>query len=152
MQFAESGVKTREVLEAHKELSKIFNSAFPFALKEVLHGIKTDGKRIYLNFRGNTISLDGTKQLNLDFIHIFFKNLDFDSDDLASRFWPLGKEKSILIDPKRKFGHPVIDGKNIYPETVFNMHKAGDTIEYIAFLYELSPQHVRDAIDYCTAA
>lgn len=35
MQLADAGVKTRKVFEAHKELSQIFNTNFPFTLKEV---------------------------------------------------------------------------------------------------------------------
>src|SRR5690554_5565302 len=46
MQFSESGVKTREVLNAHKELSAIFNTNFPFAKEDVLKNIKTDKLKI----------------------------------------------------------------------------------------------------------
>src|SRR5690554_5043245 len=90
MQFSDAGVKTRKVLEAHKELSKSFNTKFPFALKEVLDGINTDGKRIFFSLNDNTITLDGTKQLNMEFINLFFKKLDFDANNLASKLWPLG--------------------------------------------------------------
>lgn len=150
--LAESGVKTRQVLNAHKELSHHFNTIFPFAQKKILENIRTDGKRVYFNLDGSILSLDGTKQFNLDFIKIFFKNLDFDDDLLASRFWPLGKENNILIDPRRQFGHPVIGSTNIYPETVFNLHKSGEPIEFIAFIYEIGEKEVKDAIEFCQAA
>lgn len=152
VQFSEAGVKTRSVLEAHKELSKTYGTPFPFALKEVLDSIRTDGKKIYFSREGNTITLDGSRQLNLDFIQVFFKKLEFDSDSLASRFWPLGKENSILIDPERKFGHPVVNDKNIYPETIFNHYKSGDPIEYISLVYNLTEKEVKDAINYLEAA
>ena len=48
MQFAEAGVKTAQVLKAHSELSKSHNTNFPFAQKEVIENISTDGKKIYL--------------------------------------------------------------------------------------------------------
>lgn len=150
VQFAEAGVKTRKVLEAHKELSKGYNTAFPFALKKVLTGIKTDGKKIYLDKDGSTISLDGTKQLNLDFIRIFFMKLDFNSDHIASQLWPIGRNKAILVDPQRKFGHLVIEGTNIFPETIYQLHQSGDPIDYIA--YELELKQINDAIEYCSAA
>ncbi len=152
MQFSEAGVKPRKVLEAHKELSQIFNTAFPFALKKVIDGIKTDGNTVYLKTKEGTITLDGTKQFNLDFIKLFFRKLEFSDNELASRFWPMGKEKSILIDPERKFGHPVINGKNIYPQIIFNHHKAGDPINYIAYVYDLSEEEVNHALEYCQAA
>lgn len=152
VQFAEAGVKTRKVLEAHKELSRWFDTAFPFAKKEVLEGLRTDGAQIYIQRGEDTITLNGTRQLNLELIELFFKNLDFDSNQLATRLWPMGKKKSILIDPQRKFGHPVIGGKNIYPQTIYGMYNAGEPKDYIAYLYELTNKEVQDAIDYCEAA
>ena len=152
MGFAEAGVKTRKVLKAHKELSKMYDSAFPFALKDVLMNIKTDGKTIYLNSKLGTISLDGTKQFNLNFINLFFKNLEFNSNEMASRFWPIGKEKSIIVDPERKFGHPVVDGRNIYPETIFKNFKGGDSKKYLAYVYDLTEEQIDHALEYCNVA
>ena len=152
VQFAEAGVKTREVLKAHIELSKELQTPFPFAHRNVLEKIRTDGKKIFLTSNGITCTLDGTKQLNLSFIRLFLKNLEFDSDLVASRFWPLGKEKGILVDPRRKFGHPVVNTSNIYPETIYNLYKAGEPEKFIAFTYEISEEDVRHAIEYCEAA
>ena len=152
IQFAEAGVKTREVLKAHKTLAAYYNTAFPFAFKKVLKGMSTDGKKVYFEDSGCIITADGTKQLNLEFVKLLFKKIDFDSDQLASRFWPMGKESAVQVDPKRKFGHPVIGGHNIYPETIYGMYKAGDEVDFIAFLYKLTPQEVNDAIDYYDAA
>jgi len=152
IQFAESGVKTREVLNAHKELSKKYSTNYPFSKKEILEKIKTSGKKIFLEDENDTISLDGTKQLNLFFIRQFFRNLDFGQDSIASKFWPLGRKKSIVVDPKRQFGHPLIEKTNIFPETIFNLHKAGEPIEFIAQTFELDKKSVIDAIEYCKAA
>ena len=82
----------------------------------------------------------------------FFKKLDFDNELLAARYWPLGKEKNIVIDPKRKFGHPVVNNSNIYPETLYNLYKGGESIEFISSIYEITTNKVEDAIEYCKAA
>lgn len=150
--LAEAGVSIKNVLKAHIELSKQYETAFPFAQKSILEGIRTTGKKIYFETKDGIISLDGTKQFNLDFIRVFFKNLDFDNELIATRFWPLGKEKNIIVDPMRQFGHPVLGSTNIYPETVYNLYKAGEPIEFIAFTYEIESKLVLDAIDYCEAA
>lgn len=152
MRFSEAGVPPRNVLKAHSELVEMYNTAFPFALREVLMGIHSDGKQIYLKTKKGIIELNGTKQFNLEIIQLFFVNLDFDKDNLASRFWPMGKNKSILVDPKRRFGHPIIDGKNIEPEIIFKHYKAGDPINYIAHVYQLSEKQVNHAIEYLSAA
>lgn len=152
IQFSESGVRTRDVLNAHKELSTLFGTPFPFATKRILDNLRTDGKTVFIQHNGGTVTLDGTRQFNLELIKIFFKNLDFDRDALASRFWPLGKGRNILIDPKRQFGHPVLGKSNIYPETIYNLHKSGESIDFISFTYEIEEQLVKDAIEYCEAA
>lgn len=146
MQFTEAGVKTKEVLKAHKELSKFYNTLFPFAKKEVIENIKTDHSKIFLEKDGDTISLDGSKQFNLAIIKMFFKNLEFDDEMLASRFWPLGKEHSIVCDPHRKFGQPVLDGTSIQSEAIYRMYLADEPISFIASLYEVSENAVKDAI------
>lgn len=148
MQFAEAGVKTKEVLQAHKELSKFYNTSFPFAQKEVLDNIKTDKSKIFLHINGDTISLDGSRQFNLDIIKLFFKNLDFDNDMLASRFWPMGKDHKVVCDPHRKFGQPVLDGTSIQSEAIYRMYLAEESISFIASIYEIPLKMVKDAIAF----
>lgn len=153
MLFGEAGVPPRRVMAAHKELSVMYDTAFPFAKREVLDNLHTDNQRIYFKTPdGDIVTLDGTRQLNLKFVKLFFKKLDFDQDNLASKFWPLGKNKAIVIDPARKFGHPVVNGHNVYPETLYGHHKAGDPIAYIAHVYQLQEKEVEDALEFCTAA
>lgn len=147
------GLKPKAVLQAHKVLSERFNTLFPFANSAVLKALNTDGSRIYLDQGNQTIiTLDNTNQLNFDFIKLFFKLVEFDDDALARRFWPLGKSKSVVCDPERQFGHPVINNTNIYPEAIYNLHKAGEPSDFIAYLYEISENQVQDAIEYCMAA
>ena len=148
MHFAESGVKPAQVLKAHVELSKKYNTIFPFAQKQIIDHISTDGKRIYLNLDGTPITLDGSQQLNLDFIKLFFKKLEFDKDMLAAKLWPLGKKRAVVCDPHHKFGQPVIDGTNIQTEAVYKMFLAKEKPSFIANIYEISEKKVRDAIAF----
>lgn len=150
MQLSSAGVKPKDILKAHQKLSEDYNTAFPFATKRLIKNIKTDGRTVYIAIGENTISLDGTNQLNLPLIKEFFKNLEFDGKETAQRFWPRGKDKSVVIDPLRKFGHPIIEGYNIYPEILYNHFKAGDPIHYLTAVYNLSEKEIKDAIDYCS--
>jgi len=148
VQFAEAGVNARQVLNAHKELSKVYKTAFPFAQKSVLENIHSDGKKIFLSRNGDIITLDGSKQFNLGFIKMFFKKLEFDNDLIASRYWPLGKMHKVVCDPHHKFGQPIIDGTNIQAEAVYRMHLAKEPISFIAELYEISESNVKDVLKF----
>lgn len=152
IKFSEAGIPTRKILTAHSELSHLFRTAFPFAVKDVIEGIRLEKNKVFLNIGENLISLDGTKQFNLECIQLFFRKLDYDSENLAAKFWPLGKDKAILVDPKRKFGHPILNDTNIYPETIYHLYKGGESVEYIKYLYEIPENYILDAIEYCLAA
>lgn len=150
--LGESGVKTRKVLDAHIELSQLFKTKYPFAQKNIIENINTDGQSIYFNFNDSYLPLDGTKQLNLKFIEIFFKNLEFEEDLLASKFWPMGKKSSIVLDPERQMGQPVIKYTNISPATLYNLYRGGESLDFIAHLYDIDLKSVKDAIDFCKSA
>jgi uncharacterized protein (DUF433 family) len=151
-QLIESGVRPSEIIKAHKQLSEKHDTHFPFANKNVLDGLRTDGKRLYFKNNNFTITLDGTEQLNFDFIKLFFKKLDFGADQMVSKIWPLGKNQHIVCDPHHKFGQPVIEGTNIQAEMIYKMFLAKEPINYIANLYDLSLPQVKKAVQFCQNA
>lgn len=152
LQLSEQGIPNKNIFKAHSELSDIFDTAYPFARQEILDNLRCDGKQLFLNTANGVISIDGSKQLNLNFIKAFFKNLEFGEDKLPSKLYPKGKNKAIVVDPKRQFGHPVIKNTNIYPETIFNLFKAGESPKFLAHTFSLTKKEITDAIEYCEAA
>ena len=152
-QLSLAGVSTRELIRAHEILSKDHNTSYPFATKSILEGLRTDGKKVLFEQKDNSIySVDSKKQFKLQFVKDFFKNLDFDSDLLAIRYWPAGKDKSIVCDPHHQFGQPVIEGTNIQSETLFRLYQANEPVEFIAQLYELPIVIVENAIEFHKSA
>ena len=147
-ELSQAGVKTKEILQAHDILSKQFETFYPFATKEILNNIRTDGAKVLFEQQdGSIYTVDACKQFKLGFIREFYKNLEFDSESLAIRFWPIGKERTIVCDPHRQFGQPTISGTNIQAETIYKMFLANEPINFIASLYEVSNQNVIDAIE-----
>lgn len=152
-QLSEAGLKPKGILNAHKELSKLFKTKFPFATARVVNNIGTDGNTIFFKQEQEGIfSLDGKRQFNLRFIVEFFKNIEFGSNDLAMRFWPRGKENNIVVDPRHHFGQPTIDGTNVVPESVFKMFQAGEKKDFIGYLYNLNEKQIEEAIAFCKTA
>lgn len=151
--LSESGIDTKAILDAHKALSTLFNTPHPFASEQILPHITADTKKIYFRDGENLIySLDAHRQINIKFIELFFKNIEFNENSIAQRLWPLGKDKHIVVDPSQQFGQPVIENTNIYPETLYGLYKVGEPINFIAHIYEISEKEVNDAIEFCQAA
>ncbi len=149
--FLENGIPIRNIVKAHVELSRITETEYPFAQKEIFKNIRTDGKALYYK-ETLIISLDGSNQTNLSFLVHLTHNIEYDENLLPQRFWPAGKGKNIIIDPTRQFGQPIINNTNVLSETITSMYKAGDSIELIAHAFDLKVKDVEDAIQFCTTA
>lgn len=79
----------------------------------------------------------------------YCKKIDFgDKTQLAERFWPLGKDHQIVVDPRHSFGQPVISGTNITIDTIINLLKAGESPEFIASIYEVDKKAVKDVVAF----
>jgi uncharacterized protein (DUF433 family) len=152
-QLTLAGVSSREILRVHDLLSDQFHTPYPFARKDVINQLRSDGKKILFEQKdGSIYTLDITKQFKLGIIRDFFKNLDFGANSLATRLWPLGKDKSIVCDPHHQFGQPVISGTNIMAEAVFELYKAGEPTRFISELYNIAESKIIDAISFCKKA
>lgn len=148
----ELGISAQKIVKAHSIMADKLHTQYPFASAKIL----TEGKK-YILFQPDQESLmRADEKLQLEFKRIvepFCNNIDFDSNAIAQRFYPKGKKSKIVVDPHHQFGQPVIQGTNIAAETLFRMHEAGESMIFIANVYEIDKKSVSDAINfYKTAA
>ncbi|CAG5073133.1 Putative antitoxin VapB45 [Dyadobacter sp. CECT 9623] len=143
-QLRSEGVSMQRIVKAHQLLANIFDTKYPFASSKVL----TDGKQILFEGKTNEIiQADQTLQIIIkDIIEPFCKKIDFNHSELAERFYPLGKEHAIIVDPHRRFGQPLVGNSNILAETVHLLLAGGESETTIKNLYDLSSKEIRDVI------
>jgi uncharacterized protein (DUF433 family) len=67
-------------------------------------------------------------------------------DEVVVRLHPLGLRRDVTIDPRRKFGQPVV--RAVPTAVLYEQYSAGDPIELIADGYALSRDQVLDAIEF----
>lgn len=140
----ELGVGQKKIFEAHESMAKQLKTIHPFASAKVL----SDGRSIlYALEDGTTIKADKSKQIALkQIIENFCKKIEFSDNNLAEKFYPLGKNKHIVVDPHHQFGQPTVKETNVLAETIYNMHEAGETNEFLSRLYDISLKEVQAAI------
>ncbi|MEX1269479.1 MAG: DUF433 domain-containing protein [Balneolaceae bacterium] len=141
--FREAGVSFPTIKLAHSKLAELFGTKYPFAHAELM----TDGKRIFHELMHDTlVELNEKQQLSFTkLVAPYCKKTDFQNKThLAERFWPLGKNHNIVVDPHHSFGQPVISGTNTTVEAIISMLRAGESPEMIADLYELNRKDVKD--------
>lgn len=140
--FREIGVSFPKIKLAHEMLSEMLDTSYPFAHAELM----SDGRRIFYDVDTALLEMDKKQQLSFTrLVAPYCKKIDFqDKTNLAERYWPLGKDHNIVVDPHHSFGQPVITGTNITAEAIMNMLRAGESPELIASVFELNRKDVED--------
>jgi uncharacterized protein (DUF433 family) len=137
-QLRARGIPMASVREARAELMERFNTSHPFALE----GLMTSGKTL-LKALGDDILLElGTRGQTAfgKILGPFCASLDFDpANSLATRYFPMGRQQPVVVDPRRAFGRPVIEGTNLTTAAVMSLLRGGEKVENIAESFRLAP-------------
>ena len=146
-QLRSHGVSMSTLRKVREELSQRYHTEHPFALS----GLLTDGKRLIKEL-GDEILLElgsGGQTAFESVLEPFCHRLDFDTaTQLATRFFPAGRSKSIVVDPRHSFGRPIITGTNVTTESIASLLRGGERIENLAGDFRLDPNQVREAWDF----
>lgn len=141
----EEGLSAHKIQKIHDVLSKDLKTIYPFAK----YSLYTDGKHVWYEHIENLVRIDGKRQISFkQILEPYLKNIDFDKNQIATRYFPIGREHKVVVDPKHQFGQPTIVGTNIKIETIYNLLNGGETKESVSYLYDLSLPQVNDAILY----
>lgn len=138
------GVSAQKIQRAHSTISRELGTPYPFATN-----IRTDGKEIWYEYLDELVNANGKMQMDFKTIlNPFLHKIEFGKNNLAELFYPLEKSRNIVVDPKRQFGQPTVNGRNLRIETIKKMYDGGETKKNICLLYDLKPSEVDDALRY----
>lgn len=145
--FLKRGVSLHTIRLAAVRAAKKLDTPHPFAFKK----FKTDGKGIFLEFvqQHNLLELSKAQYAFPEVLDKYLEQIDFDQISMfAERWWPLGKEKHVVVDPKVAFGKPILVGTRVPIETIKCAIRAGETEKSICRWFDLGSKQVRDAISF----
>ena len=130
-----------------EELTKRFETEFPFALE----GLMISGKSVLKELGHDALLELGTNGQTAfaKLITPFCEKLDFSAaTKFASRYFPLGKDRPIVVDPKHAFGKPTIKGTNLTTEAICSLLRGGDDTQDVADAFQISLNDVIAARDF----
>ncbi len=110
---------------------------------------KTDGREIFVD-RGAALLEVGRRKGSLAWTEVlepFLQDLDY-ADQVAHRWWSLGHDGEVLIDPEFGFGLPVIAGSGVRTETILEQFQAGESTARIAKDFNVSTAQVERALRF----
>lgn len=146
--FIRQGVTWTTMRRAHQAAKAKLNTDHPFCT----HRFATDGREILLEqaqASGDKHFIDITNDQR-EFERIvtpFLRELEFDHG--VTRWWPLGKERAVVVDPERNLGQPTVTRSGVPTRVLANSVKANaGSIESVARWFEVAPDEVRDAVEF----
>ena len=150
--FLHAGVKWRAMWQLHNVAREMVGHAHPLATGR----FRTDGHRVFEALANGALQAEPSEVMDIlsrqmhfaKVVTPYFKDLDLDTESAngATRWWPLGKDRSVVIDPMRCFGQAVVDAEGVPTLVLAQAMKVERSISRVARWYAVSDESVRDAV------
>lgn len=148
--FRRASVPWPVIRRCAEQARTLIGSDHPFSSRR----FRTDGRTIF----ADVVDRAGERQL-LDLAKSQFAfgrvigpslyaGIDFSDRDMPARWWPLGRETPIVIDPVHAFGQPIVRDAGIPTRTLADAVAAEGSIATVARLFRVEPSSVRAALRF----
>jgi uncharacterized protein (DUF433 family)/DNA-binding transcriptional MerR regulator len=147
--FRDIGLSLQTIRECFQRAVHETGNERPFSTQK----FRTDGRVIFLEItngvhEGQLIDLKRKQNVFRSIVAPSLHDLQFDAEEV-SRWYPLGAHKpSIVIDPARAFGRPMVSDGSVPTETLAQAVIVEGSIEKVSRLYEVPISAVRDALTF----
>lgn len=148
--FLKYGVSLQAIRLASQHARDMYNHPYPFTCER----FQTDGRTIFataLEETGETQLLDLVKK-QFVFTKIIepslYHGIEFGSNELAVRWYPVKRSKAIVLDPALSFGKPIVTHGSIRTSILHDAFKAEKNKPFVAKLYDVPISAVEAAIRF----
>jgi uncharacterized protein (DUF433 family) len=147
------GVSAQKVRRALKYVGETIGVARPL----IDESFQTDGADLFIERMGKIVNVSTAGQIEIRAALVGrLERVEWDAKGIAFRLFPLPRTavgtpiqpKSIVIDPRRGFGRPVLIGTGIATIVIAERHRAGDSVKDLAVDYQLPAELIEDAIRF----
>lgn len=147
--FRNQGVAWKTIHIASRKAQEMMKRSRPFSTRL----FKTDGRTILTeinNSINDKVLLDIIKDQYVfeNIIAPYLHGLEYNRFDEPEKWWPLGRERCIVIDPQRSFGAPIVAKGGIPTTILYKSVKANQSIDLVTDWYEVGKQEVIDACEF----
>jgi uncharacterized protein (DUF433 family) len=148
--FLNIGVSWPVIHKVREKAQKIYpDTHHPFCTKKFV----TDGCQIIRDLHDETgehcleeIATD--QRVFTELTKPFLKQLEFRAGAFLERWWPMGTDRNIVVDPRKNFGQPTVSTEGIPTQVLAKSFKANKSVDEVARWYEISPESVQEAVAY----
>lgn len=151
--FRKAGVSWSVIRRVAEKVHQQIDSTHPFATRV----FRTDGRTILLQL----ISDDRTDRRLVDLLrdqyewdalveaYLVQEKVEFGPDmQDPIRWWPLGKDRNVVVDPSRAFGAPIVPKEGVQTFLLANAVAVEGDADFVATWYGVDRASVEDAIKF----
>lgn len=148
--FRKHGVDWKAIRIAAHRARELLGRHHPFSTRL----FKTDGRTILTELypaAKDPALLDLVRnQFEFDRIisPMLYEGLEFNQLDVPARWWPLGQDRHVVVDPLRGFGAPLIAEASVPTSILARAVAVEGSIKLVAAWYEVSEDAVRSAVQF----
>jgi uncharacterized protein (DUF433 family) len=141
----EKNFSLQAVRVVHERAQEVFHSEHPFAAARLR--VEEEAKEIFSAIDEQLIDVKHKQFAIESFVGPFLDDLDFE-DDFARRWWPLREDHSVVIDPARRSGQPIVLKEGVATKILYDSYVAEASVEVVAKWYDVDRESVEGAIAF----
>lgn len=150
-EFRKHGVSLQTIRIAARVAREMLHTDYPFTS----HRFRTDGKNIFWDAVRETGEHDMLDLRKRQFVFekvirpSLYEGIEFGADDLAIRWFPMKRNKQVVIDPAIAFGKPIVVDVGVRTDILYEAWLAEDEDKRrVASQFEVPVQAVDAAIRF----
>ncbi len=141
------GWSLRTIRRAVESCQVMFDLSRPL----VTERFKTDGREFFV-LKGDALVEVGIGRRKgerawTEVLDPFLKTVAYEGE-FVRRWWPIGRDRRVVVDPSYGFGLPVVAGSGVRTEIVFEQVRALESLERIAYGFNITLEEVEHAIQF----
>lgn len=151
--FRRENVSLQTIRAAADKAAQLFNTRHPFVVKQ----FETDGRHIFATLEDEGIAGRTQQQMITDLnlsqmvissiARLFFLNIEY-QDFEPIRYWPMGRDGRVVLDPQRSFGKPIDARSGVPTAALYTMARSGESLQSVADWYEIEVEAVEAAVNF----
>lgn len=146
--FLRAGVTWPVLREAHVQARELVGSPHPFCTNK----FRTEGRHVFADMRqlhDEPGLIDVVKKQHYfdQIVRPILKDLVF-SRGGEMRWMPLGRDREVVLDPRRSFGAPIVRSEGIPTSVLALAAKANSTLDAVREWHSVSVKSLIDAMEF----
>jgi uncharacterized protein (DUF433 family)/DNA-binding transcriptional MerR regulator len=147
--FRKHGVSLQAIRLASHRAKELFESPYPFTCEH----FRTDGHSIFAKVYEETgeeklVELAKKQYVLREIIApSLYVGIEF-KHDLAAKWYPNPRKKSVVLNPMISFGKPIVEDFGVPTSTLYESYCVENDKRFVAKIFDVSVKAVSDAIEF----